>query len=563
MKNNSKILYFSIIGFGALISALIIGVASAQTTAGSINNANINYPIAALGNCQSQAACKTYCDNPANLNACINYAQENNLMSQDDINAAKKFLAIGGKGPGGCANQDSCKSYCNDINHINECIAFAKKTGILSPDKLAEAEKVQAAINQGIQPPACNSKEECDVYCKQPSNMKVCINFGEAAGLLQGQDLANAQKTLAAINKGVLPPPCGGEDECKTYCADPAHVDVCVNFAVAAGMMSEQDAEMAKKTGGKGPGGCDSKESCDAFCNNPDNQETCFNFSKDNGLISPADLQKMEEGQKQTQQALQNAPAQVLDCLNAALGSDTISKLKSGSMMPTKDIGDKMGQCFSQMNSQDNQPNQTDQQGQPQMGSGQAATFPPLSSMPKNIRDCIQAAIGLDAYAQLQSGPVKDAGELFNKVRSCFGPYSQQQQPPEGMPPQQNNNQPPMPQGGNYEPQNESGQGYSMPPQGAASSSPQQIMPQQNFENQPGQYPPSGQEMLPQEGMPLNQINPASGTPPSGGYQPEQMVPQNQIQPITPPPQTSTPPQSYNYPSVDSLLGLVASFFFK
>ena len=560
MKNNFKIIILCLIIVGAgILTGIIINVASAQTLVAPLSVANINYPIAALGNCQSQSACKTYCDNPANLNACINYAQENNLMSQDDINAAKKFLAAGAKGPGGCTSKDSCQSYCNDIKHINECVAFAQKTGILPPDKLAEAEQVQAAINKGVQPPSCSSKEECDVYCRQPANMKACITFGEAAGLLRGQDLANAQKALVAINKGVLPPPCGGEDECKTYCADPAHIDACVNFAVAAGMMSEQDAEIAKKTGGKGPGGCDSKESCDAFCNNPDNQETCFNFSKDNGLISPADLQKMEEGQKQTQQALQNAPAQVLDCLNSALGSDTISKLKSGEIMPTKDIGDKMSQCFSQMKPP---ANSSEPQGQPQMNPGEGMAFPPLSSMPQNMQDCIKAAIGSDAFSQLQSGSVKDAGELFNKANSCFGSYRPQQQFQQGMPPQQNNNQPSMPQGDNY--QNESGQNYSVPPQGIGSSSPQQIMPQQNFEGQPGQYPSGSQEMPAQEGMPLNQINSASGTPPSGVY-PEPMAPQGQIQPIAPPPlpQTSTPPQSYNYPSADSLFGLIANFLLK
>ena len=60
--------------------------------------------------------------------------------------------------------------------------------------------------------------------------------------------------------------------------------------------MNAEDAAMAKKTGGKGPGGCRGKEECDSFCKNPSNEETCFKFGLDNGMISAEDLKRMEEG---------------------------------------------------------------------------------------------------------------------------------------------------------------------------------------------------------------------------------------------------------------------------
>src|SRR3989338_6814312 len=89
---------------------------------------------------------------------------------------------------------------------------------------------------------------------------------------------------LAAIKKGVLPPNCSGKEECDAYCTEPAHTDECINFAIAAGFMTEKEAEMAKKTGGKGPGGCVGKDACDAFCGNQDNQQTCMDFAKENGF---------------------------------------------------------------------------------------------------------------------------------------------------------------------------------------------------------------------------------------------------------------------------------------
>ena len=335
------------VAFGILISGLIFGIVLAETTT-SVNDADIRYPVAELGNCQDKNACKLYCDKPANTISCIAFAEKNNLMSSEEINSAKKFLNAGTKGPGGCTTKNSCESYCDDISHINECIAYAEKTGILSSQELEEAKQVQSAIAKGVKPPPCKNKKECDVYCDNPDNMNVCVAFGEAAGFLKGKDLEDAKKMISAIEKGAIPPPCKGKEACDIYCSQPdnmeacmifaqaagfmspqeakeseqvlnaikkgvkppacrgkeecdkycmedSHVEECIAFSVAAGFMSEKDAEMTRKTGGKGPSGCAGREECDAFCKNPENQETCFNFGKENGFISPEQLKQMDE----------------------------------------------------------------------------------------------------------------------------------------------------------------------------------------------------------------------------------------------------------------------------
>lgn len=345
IKNISVSSY--ILLFGILASSLIFSISFAETTA-DVNDANIQYPIAELGNCKNKEACKVFCDKPENVASCVTFAEKNNLMTTDEISNAKKFINAGTKGPGGCTTKDSCESYCDDISHINECIAYAEKTGILPPQELEEAKQVQAAIARGVTPPPCKNKKECDAYCDNPGNMKVCIAFGEAAGFLKGKDLEDAKKMIIAIDKGAIPPPCKGKEacdiycsqpdnmeicmtfaqaagfmspeeaegsqqvlnairkgvkppncrgreECDKYCAEDNHIEECIKFSVAAGFMSEKDAEMAKRTGGKGPGGCSGKEECEAFCKNPDNQETCFNFGKENGLIPPEQLKEMEK----------------------------------------------------------------------------------------------------------------------------------------------------------------------------------------------------------------------------------------------------------------------------
>ncbi|MBI4101457.1 MAG: hypothetical protein HY443_00640 [Candidatus Nealsonbacteria bacterium] len=364
--------------------------------------ADIQYPVAELGNCQDESSCRSFCDQPENLSACLDFAKKNNLMSEEELAMAEKFEASGGTGPGGCSGKDSCENYCNDISHIDECIAFAEENDLMPPEELAEAKKVQAAIARGVQPPPCGNKDSCDIYCEEPSHMEECISFAAAAGLMDGKELADAQKMLQAIRRGVTPPPCRGKDACEEYCAQPdnmescmnfameagfmseeekegaqkmlaalkkgvkplpcrgkdecdqycgqdEHLEECMNFAIEAGFMSEEDAVMARKTGGKGPGGCRGKEECESFCSTPENQETCFNFAKDNGLMSEEDLKQIEDGKRQIQESFNQMPPEVLDCLISKIGADRVEGLRLGTAMPSREIGDSMQACFQEM----------------------------------------------------------------------------------------------------------------------------------------------------------------------------------------------------------------------
>lgn len=383
-----------------LISSLVL-ISGILITASAVA-ADIQYPIPELGNCQNEAACKTYCDKPGNTEVCITFAEKNNLMSPREIAMAKKFLEAGGEGPGGCEGKDACEEYCNDISHIDECLAFAEENNLASPEELEEAHKVQAAIARGVKPPPCGNKKSCDVYCDNPEHMEECIAFGIEAGFIQGKELEDVQKMLAAVKRGVKPPPCKGKEACDVYCQEPEHMEICMNFALEAGFMTEQEkddsqkmlaalkkgvkppackgkeecdvycsqdehmeecmnfaeaagfmspeeAAMARKTGGKGPGGCKGKEECEAFCNNPDNQETCFNFGKEHGMIPEEDLKIMEEGKSRFRESLNQAPPAVIECLNSSLGSEMMEKFRSGSAMPPREIGDQMRQCFEKI----------------------------------------------------------------------------------------------------------------------------------------------------------------------------------------------------------------------
>ena len=194
---------YIVIAGAILISVLMIQIAVAQNLE---DDSRIKYPIESLGGCADKKACKTYCDEPANLDACLTFAEQNNLMSGDELSKAKKFLAAGAKGPSGCTGKNSCEEYCNDINHIKECVAFAEKTGMMPPAELEEAKKVEAAIEKGIKPPACGGKKACDAYCQEPSHMEECFTFAQAAGFLSPEEAADAQKMMSAIRHGAKPP---------------------------------------------------------------------------------------------------------------------------------------------------------------------------------------------------------------------------------------------------------------------------------------------------------------------------------------------------------------------
>ncbi len=280
-------LSFSIIISAVIFSFVITNTTAAQNSTSSDDFSNLTYPITELGGCKDRNACKIYCDNSANTAACINYAEQKNLLSQEDLKVAKSFIAGGSKGPGSCTGKKECQAYCEDKNHIDECVSYAEDKGLMSGQELQKAKKVQAAIKKGVKFPSCNTKKECDAYCEDSGHMEECITFAQEAGLLSNEELQNTQKVLTAVKQGVKPPACKGKDACDIYCAEVSHADECVNFAVAAGIVTGDEARIIKETGGKGPGGCKNKSECNSYCSNDANRESCMAFATAHNIPQP------------------------------------------------------------------------------------------------------------------------------------------------------------------------------------------------------------------------------------------------------------------------------------
>ncbi len=298
-------LSIAVIAAGVFVSHYI--VTDAQTTtslsassSAAVSLSTLTYPISELGNCGSVGDCRTYCNNPQNQNACLAFAEEHHLMSQTQVSQAKQVLqTLATGGPGGCTTKDACENYCSDLSHASECLSFA-----------------------------------------------------EQHGLIQGPAVTMAQKMISLIQNGSTPGKCSSPEECRSYCSDSSHADECLAFAEKEGFISQNQLNAIKQTGGKGPGGCDSADSCAAFCNNPQNQSVCVDFAKQNGLISQVQAQNIQQSAVGLKIGLNEFPGQVVGCLKGELGDNAVGELESGNVTPNASTSAAVSSCLNLYKSQ-------------------------------------------------------------------------------------------------------------------------------------------------------------------------------------------------------------------
>jgi len=384
---------------------LILGGLLAGYSALALSEVDVVFPIERLGNCESEQECISYCDDPAHFDACIAFVEEYNLLSPEELartKELKKFQEGVGEGPGGCTSQVECETYCNDVSNIEECLDFAEQHNLMDEEHLEEARMIAKALREGAQlPGGCTSEATCEAYCENPNNMRECVAFAEAAGFMSPEELREVKQVLKALDAGIpFPGNCRGEDECEAYCDDFNHMEECVEFGIAAGFIPPEEAEqvrrmiplmragkmpeacrggreeceaycadeanteecttffveagfmtaeqakMFRETGGKGPGDCKGREECEAFCNNPANQEVCFEFGTQHGFISEEELHNIEQGSKRFEEGFAGAPPEVEECLKEKLGVDVLLKIEAGTFLPTPELGEHMRGCF-------------------------------------------------------------------------------------------------------------------------------------------------------------------------------------------------------------------------
>lgn len=385
--------------YAVLLSILSFVAFISFTYAESLSE--ITFPVGELGGCESKEECKAYCDEEKNMSACRAFARKNNLEDSDEEKNFEQVREDGG--PGGCATSGkdpitSCEKYCDSTVHMKECVLYAKTHNLMDPDELVEAEKVLAALDRGAKlPTGCTNKKTCESICEAPSNMKIareCFDFAEEAGLLSPEvSREQAEKVFKAIEEGRAPFKSPRDFE---QCENPSSDEImekCINFALENGFLSGEEAEMLKKTGGKGPGGCRGRE-CKEFCENPDNAESCYNFAKEYDLMDP----EMEKSSQDFLDSLRNAPPAVKTCITAEFG-ENLDKV-----FPGPKTGEKLRGCYERYG----RGGEEREDGEGREGD----------AFPSEVKSCILSKIGEEGFRQLsEKGP---APELDEKMRECF-----------------------------------------------------------------------------------------------------------------------------------------------
>ena len=79
-----KTFYFSVVA--AVFSFGLVSFAAAASIF------DITYPIAELGGCADQAACKAYCNDSAHITECVAFAEAHGLMKKEEAEYAAESI---------------------------------------------------------------------------------------------------------------------------------------------------------------------------------------------------------------------------------------------------------------------------------------------------------------------------------------------------------------------------------------------------------------------------------------------------------------------------------------
>lgn len=376
-----KIIFVSIISFFCFCGSVL--------AADLDKSVSLEYPIAELGNCTDKASCMDFCSKAENMSSCISYGEKKGLLSPEEVKVSKKVAEKmkDGKMPGGCTDKNTCENFCqNSIDSLDECLSFAEEVGI-SGATIEEGRKVAKALKEGADlPGGCSGKTECETYCSDTSHLDECLDFGEKSGIIGAGEIAEARKISEFIKNGETPGGCKRKAECDTYCKVEANFDECLSFAEKAGFLSEKEMEMVKKTGGKGPGGCRGEAECATYCEDPAHLDECVDFGVKTGMISEDEQKKIKEGAQMIKDGLEKIPEEARGDAEACLNNVFDGKLQdvlSGSATVNKTQGEKVGPCMEEA---------VNKYVQSQMQKNGAGNNVPegVQGIPENIPDGIQ-----------------------------------------------------------------------------------------------------------------------------------------------------------------------------
>lgn len=233
---------------------------SPETTA---KKYGVTFPIAELGNCASFSTCREYCEDATHADQCVSFAKKKGFYKETQNDSRKKEMMEAAKTQLGCTSETSCRETCQKEENFEKCSAFSQKHGVGEGPKGNPRDK--NVLQKAQQILGCNSETSCKSVCEQDVNKDKCSEFAKQTGLGGGI-------------KKVGPGGCNSEESCRTYCEK--NRDECMKFGGGPGGGSPPPEAQRR-----GPGGCSSEESCKVYCEK--NPDECRKFGGGPGGGSP------------------------------------------------------------------------------------------------------------------------------------------------------------------------------------------------------------------------------------------------------------------------------------
>ena len=155
----------------------------------------ISFPIAELDNCDGPEACREYCSEETNREACKSYARSNNLRRRalGRISYPVDELA-------GCDSKQTCHAYCQEDANREACREFAKTKGIRIK------KKVNSFLKKAKDELGCETLEQCKALCQDPANQTSCRNFGLKHRQLNRQNKDQIQNRIQELRSSDATP---------------------------------------------------------------------------------------------------------------------------------------------------------------------------------------------------------------------------------------------------------------------------------------------------------------------------------------------------------------------
>lgn len=310
-----------------------------STSSGATKVFNLQYPIEELGNCKDKEDCKKYCDLDENFNACNEWAVKQGLRTREEAERLRNARNVK-SGPGGCNSQENCASYCDKPENLNVCLEYAEKNNLMSADELDKTKKVLKVISSGSKTPGdCKTPKACKSYCTGGEHVNECLEFGKAAGVLSEDETKKGKDLLE--NGG--PGGCKTKEQCEAYCDEDVHEEECDAFMEKMGVPDRKAKDKSGKPPKTGGGAvCSTQEECEAFCKNPANAESCKNVVMKGGKKTGPEITG-DTGKLRGDIERMLPQAQV--CVKKALGEEVFNRIMSGETLEKPISGDAFASC--------------------------------------------------------------------------------------------------------------------------------------------------------------------------------------------------------------------------